>query len=216
MAKIFQLELFIKEMEIWKLPNGIESWDDTCVDFTLFDIKNVSIKKDAFDENEKPKNRGQNFLFTLCDIPVDRKNMFFHIYKKPYKKDKKYVGTGHIPIDEIFGDIFLKTFEYADENDAGNDNQPQTDDKDGLNSAGKVDVTATKSSKTDSKVTQKKQQSSGNVTATKSKNDSKSSQKGKQNASSKTSKTDPKDDQKKSDSDAAVAEKLKKKFKSNF
>ncbi len=109
MAKIFQLELFIKEIAIWKLPPQCKKRDETCVEVTLFDIKDVPIKKEAFETNTT-MNRGQNFLFTLNDIPIGKQKMFFKIFKKTNKIWKRFLGSGNIPIDEIFDEIFLRTF----------------------------------------------------------------------------------------------------------
>lgn len=108
MAKIFQLELFIKEMSIWKLPDKSEQCDETCVEVTVFD-KNVSINGYVFGKNTT-MNRGQSFLFTLSAIPTDANKVFFNVFKKAYNREKNFVGTGQIPIDTIFADIFSQTF----------------------------------------------------------------------------------------------------------
>lgn len=109
MAKIFQLELFIKEMSLWKLPDTSEECDETCVEVTVFDIENVPINGYVFGKNST-MNRGQNFLFTLNAIPTAENKVFFNIYKKAYHMKKNFLGTGKIPIDAIFSDIFSQTF----------------------------------------------------------------------------------------------------------
>lgn len=112
MAKIFQLELFIKEMSIWTLPHGSEDHDETIVEVTVFDQQNVQINGYVFGKNST-MNRGQNFLFTLSAMPVDDNKVFFNVFKKAYHRDKKFLGNGNIPIDKIFGDLFAQVFQNA-------------------------------------------------------------------------------------------------------
>ncbi|XP_037045296.1 uncharacterized protein DDB_G0271670-like [Bradysia coprophila] len=112
MAKIFQLELFIKEMSLWTLPQGSEDHDETLVEVTVFDMENVPINGYVFGKNST-MNRGQNFLFTLGGMPADNNKVFFNVFKKAYNREKNFLGNGNIPIDQIFGDLFSQIFKDA-------------------------------------------------------------------------------------------------------
>lgn len=112
MAKIFQLELFIKEMSIWQLPHNSEQHDETVVEVTVYDNKDVAINGYVFGKNST-MNRGQNFLFTLDAMPIDEDKVFFKVFKKAYNRDKNFLGSGNIPIDKIFGDFFSQVFKDA-------------------------------------------------------------------------------------------------------
>lgn len=109
MAKIFQLELFIKEMSIWRLPHGSEDHDETCVEVSVFDDENVPINGYVFGKNSTI-NRGQSFLFTLTAMPVDDDKVVFNIFKKAYNREKNLLGGGTIPMCQIFGDLFSNVF----------------------------------------------------------------------------------------------------------
>lgn len=110
MAKIFQLELFIQDITLWEVPKGGKQ-NEISIDVTVFGCHNVPIKRQGSDENGKAAdtmNRGQNFLFTLNEIPADENKVFFNIHR--IANQKKLVGTGKIPIHELFGDVFLESF----------------------------------------------------------------------------------------------------------
>ncbi len=113
MAKIFQLELFIKEMSIWKLPPVSEDHDETCVEVTVFDGKDVPINGYVFGKNST-MNRGQNFLFTLSAMPADENKVYFNVFKRAYNREKIFLGSGNIPMNQIFGDLLSQVFKNAD------------------------------------------------------------------------------------------------------
>ncbi|XP_037039956.1 uncharacterized protein LOC119076969 [Bradysia coprophila] len=113
MTKIFQLELFVQQIELWKMPTTRQE-DEISIDVTVFDCKSVPIKR--HDSAESGKNatmsRGQNFLFTLNEIPTDGNQVFFNVFQNTNKK--KLVGTGTIPINELFGEVFVETFKQPE------------------------------------------------------------------------------------------------------
>lgn len=142
MAKIFQLELFIKEMSLWKLPDTSDECDETCVEVTVFDIENVPINGYVFGKNSTI-NRGQNFLFTLNAIPTEENKVFFNVYKKAYHMKKNFLGTGKIPINAIFSDIFSQTFPNT-----SNAQQPPQSNTNAAQSKGNLNVNPNSNSNT--------------------------------------------------------------------
>lgn len=109
MTKIFQLELFIQEIKLWNYETTRQQ-SEISIEVTVFDCKNVSIKRHDSAENGKNAGmgRGQNFLFTLNKIPTDGNQVFFNVFRNTNKR--KLVGTGKIPIHELFGEVFSETF----------------------------------------------------------------------------------------------------------
>ncbi|KAG4066664.1 hypothetical protein HA402_007300 [Bradysia odoriphaga] len=109
MTKIFQLELFVQQVELWNIPTSRQQ-GEISIDATVFDCKNVPIKRrDSAESGENATmSRGQNFLFTLNEFPTGGNQVFFNVFQNTNKK--KLVGTGTIPINEIFGEVFTETF----------------------------------------------------------------------------------------------------------
>lgn len=106
-------------MSIWKLPHNSEECDETCVEVNVFDLKEVPICGYVFEKNST-LNRGQNFLFTLNAVPIDKDKVFFNVFKKAFNREKNLLGKGNIPIEKIFSDVFLKTFNGAENNNTNN------------------------------------------------------------------------------------------------
>lgn len=157
MSKIFQLELFVQEMKLWN-PATSRQLAEISIDVTVFDCKNVPIKRHDSAKNGKnaPMSRGQNFLFTLDEMPKDENQVFFNVFRNT--KEKELVGKGNIPILELFGDVFLETFkepEIAEE--------PEIVQQPEESGQGKADDTDASKSKTNSKTAQSRK-STGNTT----------------------------------------------------
>ncbi|KAJ6649675.1 DNA transposase THAP9 [Pseudolycoriella hygida] len=105
-------QLFINEISLWKLPPNSDDCDETCVDVTIFDKAPVPINGFVFGKNGT-MNRGLHFQFVLNSMPTDDMNTFFTVSKKAYNRPKNLLGTGNIPINKIFSDIFSQTFDVT-------------------------------------------------------------------------------------------------------